>query len=189
MSRAYPWYTIGLHWASRFVWVGSLVGVTAGCFAVPAEREDAHDASTRDIALEQVSVAVPTISDAGTRPPDTAPESDCAARFCAGHVARLAEYCDEPHARCPADIAEARANACKNRVADAALQFQSTCGGASIRMQYPYGAIDYHYDDAGVLTAVTTFVLHASEACETDVYLYGDPSCRAGAMEQVSCAP
>lgn len=184
MSRAYSRYTIGLHCASLFV----LMGVAAGCLEDPSKRDDAH-VSTPDVAIELMSAAVPGDSDAGTRPPDTAPESDCAARFCAGQVARLNAYCDEPQARCPADIAEARAIACRSRVADTALQFQSTCGGASIRIQYAHGAIDYHYDDAGVLTTVTTFVLHASEACETDVYLYGDPSCRAGAMEEVSCTP
>jgi hypothetical protein len=184
MSRAYLRYTIGLRFASRIV----LVGITTGCLVGPSERDDSH-AGPQDVAVELMSAAVPAVADAGTRPPDTAPESDCAARFCVGHVARLGEYCDQPHARCPADIAAARAIACRNRVADAVFQFQSTCGGASIRIQHPYGAIDYHYDDAGILTAITTFVLHASEACETDVYLYGEPNCRAGVMEEVSCIP
>ena len=212
MPRAYERYTRSLHGAAL---VAFCAAAAAGCDSSEAASSNAHaesegragSASAAEAKLAEVTAKLaeataklaeaaakladngaPRSVDAGAAPLEP-PQSDCGALSCIGNGAQLADYCDEPFARCPATFAETRMLACANTGAASIEQFKSSCGGPGIRIEYSYGMLDYHYDRAGALKAVTTFLFKTSAACETDVYLYGDLSCRAGALEPVTCKP
>ena len=165
----------------------SSLAPTADSNANPGSSEtEASDAGAQLAAAAATQSALPAAPTTRSAPTS---DSDCAAKLCVASAANLADYCDEKHARCPRDLAAARVLACGNSMAQARLQFASSCGGQGVRIQYAYGALDYHYDSTGALTSVMTVVNQVSDACETDVFFYGDSSCRAGAAEPVSCTP
>lgn len=156
--------------------------------AAPAEGEQvASTVVPRGTSEQAAAEREPAEKGAGLSEERWAIENACSEHFCTAGTNALAAYCTLEHARCPSTPEDARKLACSNALAARRMRFVSSCGGESVRIQYDYGALDYHYDERGELEAVITVVNAASDLCRTDVYVYGEASCSARKLEDLSC--
>jgi hypothetical protein len=114
--------------------------------------------------------------------------ASCSSTQCDGTGLSLDAYCKLEQARCPSDMAQATLDACANTFLTGIQSFPNACGGESLRVRYAFGSVEYYFDHALKLRAVTTLTDSHAGPCNANFYRYGDQTCApAGKEETLGC--